>query len=330
MTQYLKKPNLTKDVKAFTDTLKGMPPIQDDTYEAARAALSRMQMGQTFTEEVQRNDYDVPLADGTSIHLRIVRRLEAEGNLPMIFYVHGGGWVMGDAMAYDRVLCKLAKHTRAAIVFVEYTLAPYAAYPKPLKELWGALEHILNNPGIYQVNPYQLILMGDSVGGNMATTLAYYAAQQGLNVDFQLLLYPVTNGNMNTPSYEEFANGPWLTKEGMRWFWDAYTADINMRRRPMISPLFIPVEELKGMPPTLVITAENDVLRDEGEAYAAHLSEAGVETACVRINGTIHDFIMLAPLAHTMPTKTAFRLIIATLRHVLRKGEEEIEEASNP
>ncbi len=326
MNKQLKTPNLTKEVRIVCDKLSTLPSVHEDTYEAARAGLARMQAAQSFKDDVERSDYDIPLPDGTTVHARLVRKVDITTPLPIIFYIHGGGWVMGDAMAYDRVIRKIAAHVPALVVFVEYALAPLGKYPKPVKELWGALDHILNNPSIYNADTEHVILMGDSAGGNMAAVLAYYAKQQGVNIDFQLLLYPVTNGDMDTPSFETFAQGPWLTRLGMEWFWNAYAPDPNIRRQPMVSPLLMPIEELRGLPPTLIITAENDVLRDEGEAYAARLSEAGVETTCVRINGTIHDFIMLAPLAHTFPTKTAFRLIISTLRYVLKhiKNKDEI------
>lgn len=325
MKQTPKEGKLTPDVREFVESLKNQPPIQNNTYEEARSILSRLQADQSFKGDVERDDYEVPLPDGSVVSTRIVRRTEEEGHLPIIFYIHGGGWVMGNAMIYDRVLRKIARATHAAVVFVEYAVAPDASYPTPLKQLWSALEHILNNKDIYRIDPARLIMMGDSAGGNMAAVLTQYAKQQGVAVDFQLLLYPVTDARMETPSYQEFENGPWLTKAGMEWFWKAYAPEEQERTHPMISPLLFPPEELKGLPPTLVITAQNDVLRDEGEMYAAHLAEAGVPAASVRINGTIHDFVMLAPLAHSMPTKIAFRLIEGTLRHVLHKAIKSTE-----
>lgn len=322
MMDILNKPNLTPDVQQFVETLKNQEPIQSKTYDEARTGLTRLQAAQTFKDDVERDDFEIPLPDGTLVQARIVRRVDESDNLPVVFYIHGGGWVMGSPMTYDRVLRKIAKASHAAVVFVEYSLAPAGKYPLPLKQLWGALEYILNNPRTYRINPYQLILAGDSAGGNMAAVLAQYAHKNGVHVDFQLLLYPVTDAKMDTPSYHDFEKGPWLTKDAMKWFWDAYAPDSSLRSLPMVSPLLFPLEELKDLPPALIITAENDVLRDEGEAYAARLAKAGVEAASVRVNGTIHDFVMLAPLAHSAPTKMAFRLIEGTLKHVVMKLKE--------
>lgn len=310
-------PNLAQGVDEFIDSIKDFKPFQDDTFEAARAIISQIQSTQTFKDDVERNDYDIPDNTGHTISVRIVRRVEQEGNLPIVFYVHGGGWIMGDAMTYDRLLRKLAKGSYAAVIFVDYTHTPHAKYPSQLEELWAVLKHILNNPGMYRVNPYKLIMAGDGTGANMAAVLTNYAHKQGINIDYQLLLYPSLDANLNLDSYREFASGPWMSKETMHWFWDNYLPDINMRNQEMVSPLLIPDEELKGLPETLIITAENDVTREDGETYARKLADAGVNAIAVRFGGTIHDFLMLEPLAHTAPTRAAYRLINATLRAVL-------------
>ena len=317
MQATFENPNLTLGVKEFVDSVKDKRPLQDDTFEAARAFISKIQSAQTFKDDVSRSDFDVPVSAKGFIPVRIVRKTEETNSLPIIFYVHGGGWVTGDAMTYDRLLRKLAKETWAAVIFPEYTSVPTARFPTQLEELWTAFNHILNNPGIYRVDPYKVVIAGDGTGAAMAAVLTNYARKQGVFINYQLLLYPSLDANVNMDSYETFCRGPWMTKATMRWFWENYLPDISLRNQAMVSPLLIPENELKGLPETLIITAENDPARDDGETYARKLSDAGVNAVSVRINGTIHDFLMLEPLAHTAPTRLTFRFIGSVLKRIL-------------
>jgi acetyl esterase len=164
----------------------------------------------------------------------------------------------------------------------------------------------------------RLAVVGDSVGGNMATVVAMLAKQRGgPRITYQVLFYPVTDANFETASYREFADGPWLTKAAMKWFWDAYAPDVATRKNPTASPLQASLDELHGLPPALVITDENDVLRDEGEAYADKMMQAGVSVTAVRYLGAIHDFVMLNPISDTTEARSAIRLANATLRDAL-------------
>lgn len=314
-------PNLALGVRDFIKSIQYTRPFHEDTFEAARATISEMQSDQTFKDDVERNDYDIPLNKEGYIPVRIVRRVEQTENLPIIFYIHGGGWILGDAMVFDRLLRKIAKGSYSAVVFPEYTHAPHAKYPSQLEELWAVLNHLLKNYETYKLDPNKLIIAGDGTGANMAAVLINYAKKQGIHVDYQLLFYPSLDANLNLDSYREFANGPWLSRQTMQWFWDNYLPDMNMRNQEMVSPLLIPDEELKGLPETLIITAENDVTREDGETYARKLADAGVDAVSIRFNGTIHDFLMLEPLAHTTPTRAAFRLINATLRAIIWGNE---------
>lgn len=152
----------------------------------------------------------------------------------------------------------------------------------------------------------------------MAAAMTLAAKEKGApKICFQLLLYPVTDASLSTESYQIYADGPWLTKKAMIWFWQAYAPDEKDRKNIMASPLNASTEQLKGLPPALIITDENDVLRDEGEAYARKLNAAGVDVTAIRFNGTIHDFMMLNPIADTMPTRTAVLLAVSKLREVL-------------
>ena len=310
-------PNLALGISEFVQKTSQFTQIQNDTIEAANAYLSQIQSQQSFADDIERNDYDIPINDEYVIPVRITRRIDQNGNLPFIFYIHGGGWILGNPMIYDHLLRQLTKGSYASVVFVDYTKAPFVKYPVQLKELWEILNHLLAHPDTYRLTQSKMILCGDGVGANMATVLTNYAHKQGVNVDYQLLLYPSLDANLNLPSYQQFENGPWLSRATMQWFWDNYLPNINVKNQEMVSPLLIPDVELKGLPDTLIITAENDITRDDGETYARKLTNAGVNAVSVRFNGTIHDFLMLEPLAHTLPTKSAFKLITASLREVL-------------
>lgn len=309
-------PNLALGVDTFVQQATQFTQIQNDTIEAANAYLTQIQSQQSFADDIERNDFDIPIHDDYIVPIRITRRIDQDGDLPFVFYIHGGGWILGNPMIYDHLLRQLTKGSYASVVFVDYTKAPTAKYPNQLKELWDILNHLLRHKELYRLNQSKIVLSGDGIGANMAAVLINYAHTQGLHIDYQLLLYPSLDANLNLSSYQQFENGPWISKNTMQWFWDNYLPDINVKNQEMVSPLLIPDDELKGLPDTLIITAENDITRDDGETYARKLTSAGVNAACVRFNGTIHDFLMLEPLAHTLPTKSAFKLITSSLREV--------------
>jgi acetyl esterase len=174
---------------------------------------------------------------------------------------------------------------------------------------------VADNGTTLRIDPLRLAVAGDSVGGNMAAAVTLMAKQRrGPKIAFQLLLYPVTDSGFDTPSYIQFADGPWLTKTAMEWFWDAYLPDPTARKQPTATPLNASSDQLAGLPEALVIVDENDVLRDEGEAYASKLSEAGVRVTSVRYNGTIHDFVMLNALSDTPAARAAIAQAIDALK----------------
>ena len=303
-----------KDVFLFLDSIKHNQPIYIDTYESARATLANLQSRQLFLDDVERQDYDISIKNETEIHIRIVRNKDFDYPLPMVFYIHGGGFVMGNAMIYDTLLRNLAKNVPAAFVLAEYSLAPYCRYPTPLNELLDVFKYIFKNASQFNITPSHVIFLGDGVGGAMTTVLTYLLQKEGFPIEGQFLFYPQTNALMNTQSYLEFSDGYWLTKNAMEWFIEAYEPDINKRKTPFISPLFFPEKEIKNMPFTFILTAENDILRDEGEAYAKKLLNQGVDVFSIRINGTIHDFLMLEALSHSFTTRMSFKLISSVLK----------------
>jgi acetyl esterase len=221
-------------------------------------------------------------------------------------YLHGGGWVLGGSDTHDRLVRELANGAQVAIVFVNYTLSPEAKYPVSLEQAYAATKWVAENGQTINVNPSRLAVAGDSAGGTLAAAVTLLAKERGgPKILFQLLFYPVTDANFDTPSYMAYQDGFFLTREGMKWFWDNYTTDGTNRKEPTVSPLQASIEQLKGLPPALIINGEFDVLRDEGEAYAHKLMEAGVPVRAVRYHGTIHDFVMLNPITNTPATRGA-------------------------
>lgn len=325
----MNKPNLTQPVAAFVDKLAkaGGKPLYELTPQEARNVLLKIQENESDKPKAKIDEIKVPLVNGRDMKVLIVRPVDADDTLPVIFYIHGGGWVMGDETTHDRLIRQLADGVPAAVVFPVYTLSPEAQYPQTTDDLFIVLQYIAEYGAKYNLDSERLVVAGDSVGGNMAAVMALKAKKNDHKpkIDFQLLLYPVTNAAFDTKSYQEFADGPWLTKKAMEWFWDQYAPDENTRKEIYASPLMAPIEDLEDLPPALVITDENDVLRDEGEAYARKLDEAGVEVSSVRINGTIHDFLMLNDLADTVPTRTALALAVMTIQDIF----DSLEEADN-
>ena len=233
-------------------------------------------------------------ADVGDVRVRIVRPYDAAGTLPAILYMHGGGWVLGNADTHDRLVRELAVGARAAIVFVEYDRSPEAHYPVAIEQGYATAQWITREGAANGLDPERIAVAGDSVGGNMTAALTLMASGRG-DVRFvhQSMYYPVTDAAMDTGSYGQFAEGYFLTAKAMAWFWDAYAPDIERRSEPYASPLRATDEQLAGLPPAFLIVDEADVLRDEGEAYAARLRAAGVAVTTVRYDGITHDFMML-------------------------------------
>jgi acetyl esterase/lipase len=284
--------------------------------DGARKVLDDIQTAPIDKPAVDEKWITVPAEVG-DVRVRIVKPVGADGVLPTILYVHGGGWVLGNAGTHDRLVRELAVGVGAAAVFVEYDRSPETHYPVAIEQAYATAQWITSHGRDEGLDPGRLAIAGDSVGGNMTAAVAILAKRRG-DVSFvhQSLYYPVTDAGMDTDSYREFADGPFLTAKGMAWFWDAYLPDHNRRAEVTASPLRAELEELAGLPETFLIVDENDVLRDEGEAYARKLTEAGVRTTSVRYNGTIHDFMMLNPLRETAAVTGAVEQAI----HVLRKA----------
>ncbi len=250
-----------------------------------------------------------------NVDIKVIRPKNSVVSLPVILYIHGAGWVFGNSHTHDRLIRELATEANAAVVFPEYSRSPEAKYPTALEEIYATLEWIANNAADQNFDSDRITVAGDSIGGNMTAAITLLAKdRKGPKIAKQLLFYPVTDANFDTESYHEFAEGYFLTREGMKWFWDQYTTDEHQRNEITASPLRASLDDLKGLPEALVITAQADVLRDEGEAYANKLREAGVPVTQARFQGVTHDFVMLNVLSETNAKKGAMLLATSWLK----------------
>jgi acetyl esterase len=306
--------------QAFVDATAAPPYLYELSPAEARKVLDDVQSAPIDKLSVDERWITV-LADVGDVGVRIVRPSGAEGTLPVVLYMHGGGWVLGNAGTHDRLVRELACGAGAAIAFVEYDRSPEARYPVAIEQGYATARWIVGNGAAHGLDPERMAIAGDSVGGNMTAAIALMAQERG-DVRFvqQSMYYPVTDAAMDTASYAQFAEGYFLTAKSMAWFWDCYCPDLGRRAEPFASPLRASDEQLAGLPPAFVIVDEADVLRDEGEAYAARLRAAGVAVTAVRYDGITHDFMMLNPLSDTHATRAAVAQAIAILRDALHKA----------
>jgi len=303
--------------QAFVEATANPPFLYELTPDEARKVLDDVQAAPIDKLPVDERWVTVP-ADVGDVRVRIVRPAGAEGTLPVVLYMHGGGWVLGNAGTHDRLVRELAVGAGAAVAFVEYDRSPEAGYPVAIEQGYATARWIVREGAAQGLDPERMAIAGDSVGGGMTAALTLMAHERG-DVRFvhQSMYYPVTDAAMNTGSYEQFAEGYFLTAKSMAWFWDCYCPDLDRRSEAFASPLRAPDEMLAGLPPALLIVDEADVLRDEGEAYAARLRAAGVAVTTVRYDGITHDFMMLNPLSATHATRGAVAQAIDTLRRAL-------------
>lgn len=313
-------PRIETGTKKFLTALNsgGGKPMEQMTPQEARAVL----VGAQSSVKVDVSGVDVTektiTADGSPLLLHIVRPAGIKGTLPVFVFIHGGGWVLGDFPTHQRFVRDLVVNSGAVGVFVNYTPSPEAQYPVAINQAYAALKWVAENGSEIDVDGKRLAVVGNSVGGNMAAVVALMAKdKKGPEIKLQVLFWPVTDASFDTGSYHEFAEQRFLTRNMMIWFWDNYTKNASDRAHIYASPLRGSVEQLKGLPPALVQVAENDVLRDEGDAYARKLDEAGVPVTLVRYQGMIHDYGLLNALAELPAVKSALLSAAAELKKVL-------------
>jgi acetyl esterase len=299
-----------QQTRAFLETLQkqGGPPIYTLSPKEARAVLSNLQTAAAVAMlPVDIENRTIPGGPNGQVSIQIVRPQGNSQTLPVVMYFHGGGWVLGGFDTHERLARELANKANAAIVFVNYTPSPEARYPVPLEEAYAATKWVAENgKSINNIDASRLAIAGDSVGGNMAIAATLLARERGgPKIAFQALFYPVTDANFDSQSYSAYQDGYWLTREAMKWFWNNYAPNNATWKEPTVSPLQASIDQLKGLPPALVITEEFDVLRDQGEAYAHKLMQAGVSVTATRYLGTIHDFMMLNAITDTPAVRGA-------------------------
>lgn len=301
--------SLEKSAIEFSDANAPHPRIYELPPEEGRALLEKVQESPVDKLPVDIEDLKVDTGQWGSINVRFVRPEGNTDKLPVIFYIHGAGWVFGSAQTHDKLIRELAVRTNSVVVFPEYSRSPEAKYPTAIEQSYAVLKKLSELAESKGLDLTELAVAGDSVGGNMATVMTILTKErQGLPIQKQLLFYPVTDANFTTDSYQEFAENYFLTKEGMKWFWDQYTTDDSERSEITASPLRAASEDLADLPPALILTGEADVLRDEGEAYARKLRDVGVAVTQVRFQGMIHDFVMVNSLDQTNATRAAMLL----------------------
>ncbi|UQZ37075.1 esterase [Paenibacillus sp. PK3_47] len=311
-----KKIVLEPAAQKFADDNAEPPFLPDLGPEKGRETVNSVQSGEISKPEADLQDLTVSGGPGGEVKVKVVRPVHtASASLPVILYIHGAGWVFGNSHTHDRLIRELAVGAEAAVVFPEYSLSPEAKYPTAIEEIYAVLEWIVREGAEHGLDSSRLSVAGDSVGGNMTAAITLMAKERsGPKISKQLLFYPVTDASFDTESYHLFAEGYFLQRTGMKWFWDQYTTDPEERAQVTASPLRASLEQLSGLPEALIITGEADVLRDEGEAYANKLREAGVPVTAVRFQGIIHDFVMLNALADTNAKKGAILLATSWLR----------------
>lgn len=313
-------PRIDPQIRAFLAELdKNASPFWTLPGPQVRATLTGLQdkspvdmSGVTITEKT------VSL-DDRKVKLYIIKPDGAKGDLPVIYFIHGGVWIAGDFDNHKRLVRDLVVGTGAASVFIEYTPIPVAVFPTQMEECYSGLKWVADHGSEAGLDGSRIAVAGNSVGGDMSAALTLMARdRKGPRISYQVLFVPATDASVDTKSYSDFGTGRFLTRDFMEFGWNIYAPDEKTRNNPYASPLRATLDQLKDLPPALVITAENDPLRDEGEAYAARLKEAGVSVAAVRYNGTIHDFVALNALRHVPSTVAALKQAEDGLREHLK------------
>jgi len=312
-------PGVERQTAAFLQAIEGGKPIEQMTPQEARDVLTGAQAGAKVKLAPADVTEKTVTLDGKPVKLTIVRPAGVKGPLPAFMFFHGGGWVLGVYPTHERLVRDLVAGSGAAAVFVNYTPSPEAGYGVAINQAYAATRWVAAHGGEIGVDGQRLAVAGNSVGGNMAAVVSLMAKDKGEPaLRAQVLLWPVTDANFDTPSYRQYAQGHFLTKNMMAWFWDNYTRDAAARKEITASPLQASTEQLKGLPPTLIQTAEFDVLRDEGEAYGRKLDAAGVQVTSVRYNGMIHDFGLLNVLSDVPAVRGALDQAARELKERLK------------
>ncbi len=317
---YKTDPHLSTGVKAFLNVLNsGGPPLESMSPGDARKVLEDAQA----SVKVDLSGIDVSEKTinegGYKVKLNIVRPAGVKKKLPVFIFIHGGGWVLGDFPTHERMVRDLVVLSGCVAVFPNYTRTPDAAYPLAINQIYAAAKWVAAHGDEINVDGKRLAVVGNSVGGNMtAVTNLMAKDKHGPKIKLQIMMWPILDADFTTESYKKYGADRYLTTPTMKWMYDMYIKDPTKRKDIYASPLQASVDELRGLPPALIIVDENDILRDEGEAYGRKLDQAGVQVTTVRYNGMIHDFGLLNALADLPPTRSLFIQCAAELREYLK------------
>lgn len=318
-SDFLKDPHLSKETKEYLKVLNsGGKPVESLPVSDARNVLvdtqAAIKVDVSGIEETEK----VILADERDIKLYIVRPEKAKGKLPVFIFIHGGGWVLGDYQTHKRLVRDLVVESGYACVFIEYSRSPEAKYPIALNECYAATKWVAEHGDEINVDGKRLAIVGNSAGGNMTIGTCLKAKEnKGPDIKCQILLWPYSDAGINTESFKKYGEERFLTKSLMIWMRDNYLSDRTQHDDIYVSPVRTTTNELKGLPPTLIEVAENDILRDAGEELGRKLDEAGVDVTTVRFNGVIHDWGLLNGYADLPSTRNMIIFTAAILKKYL-------------
>ena len=321
----MNSPTMTRVVlepaaQRFADKAAQPPYLHDLGPSKGRTTIDDVQSDETDLSPADIEELKIPGGPSGQVSLRIVRPQNAPATLPVVLYVHGAGWVFGNGHTHNRLARQLAVGVQAAVVFPFFSLSPEAKYPTAIEEIYAVATWLAEHGAEHGLDAERVAIAGDGTGGNMAAAVSLLTkTRAGPKFVQQVLFYPVTDANFDTESYKRFATGYGLSRDNMKWYWDQYVTDPSQRAEVTASPLRATKDQLTGLPPALVITGDADVLRDEGEAYASNLRQAGVRVTAVRFEGMIHDFVMLNALARTEAAHSAMVLANNILREAFSK-----------
>lgn len=319
---YATDARLSVGVRAFLKMLNSPNPPELEKLSpiAARQVLVDAQASVKVDLSGIEESEKVITADGYDIKLNIVRPAGSKETLPVFMFIHGGGWVLGDYPTHKRMVRDLVVLSGFCGVFVNYTPTPDEKFPRQINEIYAATKWVAEHGKEINVDGSNLAVVGNSVGGNMTTVTCLMAKEKGgPKIKLQIMMWPIVDASFETESYHQFGEDRFLSTSLMKWMYNMYIPDPAKRNNIYASPLQASVEQLKGLPPALIQVAENDILRDGGEAYGRKLDEAGVPTTTVRYNGMIHDFGLLNGLAEVPQVRSLFIQAAAELKKYLHK-----------
>ena len=322
ITKAEEDPRILKEIRGFLKVLNsgtGKPMEQLSPSAARKVLVDAQNSKEVDTSGIEESERLIT-QDGEKVKIHITKPIGASSDSPVFIFIHGGGWVLGDYPTHKRLVRDIVVASGAVAVFPDYTPSPEAHYPTAINQIYAVTKWVANHGDEIGVDGTKLAVVGNSVGGNMTAAVVLMAkAKKGPAIKLQVMLWPVTAANFETESYKELAEGRFLSRNMMIWFWDNYLPDKNVRNDIYASPLNATIDQLKGLPITLIQTAENDVLRDEGEAYARKLDEAGVPVTLTRYGGLIHDYGLLNPIADVPAIRTAIYQAAAVIKGILNK-----------